>query len=481
MVGRSGRRLLLTIGLTLATAAASRGVAGAGVGGSGGAAGGGLWHGGARVALKDVHDLSRAPIPSYSRQTRLPCSACHTTFPQLTAFGRLFKLNGYTMTGIEQIRAQLDTSQAPVLALDLIPPVSVMAIVSGTHLSEEQPGTQNDNVELPDQFSLFVGEAITPKVGTFLQFTYAAPDGSFGIDNVDIRYANHAVVANRPLIYGLTLNNNPTVQDVWNTVPAWGFPFVSSSVAPTPAAAPILFGGMAQRVAGLGGYVFWNNLIYAEIAGYRSAPQGGPHPPDSSATQTLEGVSPYYRVALNKQFGRSSLEIGSYGMRVHQFPTGISGPTDRFGDVAFDAQYQREGGPVLLTARGTWLREQQALEASLPAGTVSVTPAQLRTWNVNGSAFFPAQRLNATLGYFATTGTTDPTLYAPAPVTGSATGSPNSSGFVGELDFNPWLNARFAAQYVLYSKFNGGTTNYDGSGRNASNNNTLYLFTWLVF
>ncbi len=478
MAGTGWRSAIGAIGLILAAAAPGAGAVSTG---GGGGAGTGLWHGGARVALKDVSDLASAPIPSFSRQTRLPCTACHTTFPQLTAFGRLFKLNGYTMTGIEQIRAQLDTSQEPVLALDLIPPVSVMAIASGTHLSEEQPKTQNDNVELPDQFSLFVGEAITPRLGTFLQFTYAAPDGTFGIDNVDIRFADHAIVGSRPLIYGVTLNNNPTVQDVWNTVPAWGFPFVSSSVAPTPAASPILFGGLAQRVAGLGGYIFWNNLIYAEIAGYRSAPQGGPHPADSTATETLSGVAPYYRVALNKQLGRSTLEVGSYGMRVHQFPTGISGPTDRFGDLAFDAQFQREGGPVVLTARGTWLREQQAFGASEPAGTVSVSPAELRTWNVNGSAFFPARRLNATLGYFATTGTSDATLYAPAPVTGSATGSPNSNGFVGELDFNPWLNARFAAQYVLYNKFNGGKTNYDGSGRNASNNNTLYLFTWLVF
>jgi hypothetical protein len=45
----------------------------------------------------------------------------------------------------------------------------------------------------------------------------------------------------------------------------------------------------------------------------------------------------------------------------------------------------------------------------------------------------------------------------------------------------PWQNLRLQAQYVAYSKFNGATTNYDGSGRNASDNNTLYLITWLLF
>ncbi len=445
----------------------------------GDAASGRLWHGGAEVSLRAVKDV---PIPSFSRQTKLPCTACHTTFPQLTAFGRLFKLNGYTMTGIEQIRATLpDTLLPPTLALDLIPPVSVMAQASLTHLSEEQPGTQNDNVELPDQLSIFVGEAISPKIGTFLQFTYTGVDGAFGMDNADIRYASHTTIADKPVIFGLTLNNNPTVQDVWNTIPAWSFPFASSAVAPTPVAAPLLAGGLAQRVAGLGGYVFWNNLLYAEVAGYRSAPQGGPHPPDTTAENTLSGVAPYFRVALNKQFGAQSVEVGTYGMRIHQFPKGVDGATDRFMDLGFDAQYEREAGSMLVTGHATWLREQQAFDASLPAGTVSVSPAELRTWKADIGGFVPTRRVGATLGYFAVSGTTDATLYAPAPVTGSATGSPNSSGFIGQVDFNPWLNTRFSAQYVLYNKFNGSSSSYDGSGRSASNNNPLYLLAWLVF
>ena len=437
-----------------------------------------LWHDGKVVALQDAPDI---PIPSYSRQTKLPCSACHTTFPQLTSFGRLFKLNGYTLAGIEQIRAQLDTMGQPTLSLDLIPPVSVMAQASLSHVAEARPGTQNDNVELPDELSLFVGEAITPKMGTFLQFTYAGPDGSFGMDNADIRFADRTMFAREPLIFGLTLNNNPTVQDVWNTVPAWSFPFISSPVAPSPVAAPLIFGDLAQRVAGLGGYVFWNNLLYAEISGYRSAPQGGAHPADTTATSTLTGVAPYWRVALNKQIGPQSFEVGTYGIRVHQYPAGVSGPTDRFTDFGIDAQYEREAGRVLWTGHGTWVREQQALDATEPSTTTTSALKQLRTWKVDASAFVPARRLGATLGYFATSGTADETLFAPAPVDGSATGSPNSRGIIGELDFNPWLNTRFSAQYVRYAKFNGGNSDYDGSGRNARDNNTLYISAWLVF
>jgi len=86
-----------------------------------------------------------------------------------------------------------------------------------------------------------------------------------------------------------------------------------------------------------------------------------------------------------------------------------------------------------------------------------------------------------TVGPFFTTGTTDPVLYAPASVGGSATGSPNSSGVIGEVDWNPWMNTRLSLQYTLYTKFNGAGSNYDGSGRNASDNNTLYGIVWLMF
>ena len=37
-------------------------------------------------------------VPSFARQTGLSCTSCHTVFPELTPFGRLFKLGGYVMS-----------------------------------------------------------------------------------------------------------------------------------------------------------------------------------------------------------------------------------------------------------------------------------------------------------------------------------------------------------------------------------------------
>src|SRR5271166_2281541 len=38
-------------------------------------------------------------VPSDARQTGQPCAACHTAFPELTPFGRRFKIGGYTLGG----------------------------------------------------------------------------------------------------------------------------------------------------------------------------------------------------------------------------------------------------------------------------------------------------------------------------------------------------------------------------------------------
>ena len=424
---------------------------------------------------------AHANIPSFSRQTGLACSACHTAFPHLTEFGRLFKLNGYTMTSLQVVQAG-DSGQRPSLKLDLVPPVSAMVMSSFTQVSKTVPGTQNGTAQLPQQLSLFFGEAITPRIGTFLQLTYDPVAGSVGMDNLDIRYANQMTLGDKSVIYGVTLNNNPTVQDVLNSVPAWGFPYASSAVAPTPAAAALLDGPLGQQVAGLGAYAFWDNHLYAEVSGYRSAAQGGAAPADATSSSTIGGIAPYWRAFWHQPLGTADLMIGTLGMSASVYPTGTTGLRNRFTDVGFDADYdvpigQGRGG---FMAHALYLHENQNLGADVVANAAANTTNTLNTFRVNAAWYTPA-RLGFTAGYFATSGTADTLRYPAGAIGGSATGSPNSNGFVFELSALPWLNTRFGLQYVMYTKFNGGGTNYDGFGRNASDNNTLYLLSWVVF
>jgi len=424
---------------------------------------------------------ARARIPSFSRQTGLACNVCHTAFPMLTAFGRQFKLNAYTLTGLQTI-GPTEPTPSP-LKINLIPPVSTMVQTSFTQTAKAQPGTQNGNVEFPQQLSVFFGEAISPRIGTFIQITYDAVAGSVGMDNISLRYAKHGKLASKPVLWGVTVNNSPTVQDVWNSTPVWGYPFASSGVAPTPAAAPLVDGSLAQNVAGLGTYALWNDHVYGELTVYRSAPQGGAHPPDASSELITKGVVPYWRFAYQRTFGTQYLEVGTYGLAARLYPTGVTGPTDRFTDVGGDVQYERHAGQKGLgtfVVHASYMHERQKLDATFGAGGSANAKNSLNTVRAD-AAWLTASRWGGTFGVFGTTGTADALLYAPAAVTGFAAGKPNSSGVIAELQFMPWINTRFSLQYIAYQKFNGASSNYDGAGRNASDNNTVYLLAWLMF
>jgi hypothetical protein len=181
-------------------------------------------------------------VPSFARQTGMTCAACHTVFPVLTPFGREFKLNGYVLDNIKQVTG-IDTSNRSTLALNSIPPISLMLQISYTHTSTALPDAnitgalaKDGDVLFPQQASFFYAGKIADELGAFIQLTYDGAGNSFGLDNTDIRYAHHLSFGGangnaHDLILGVTLNNNPTVQDVWNTTPAWGFPYSGSSVA----------------------------------------------------------------------------------------------------------------------------------------------------------------------------------------------------------------------------------------------------------
>lgn len=45
----------------------------------------------------------------------------------------------------------------------------------------------------------------------------------------DIRYADNAVLWGKGLVYGVTVNKSPAVEDVWNTSPMWFFPHLEDA------------------------------------------------------------------------------------------------------------------------------------------------------------------------------------------------------------------------------------------------------------
>jgi hypothetical protein len=427
------------------------------------------------VCLLDIRP-ARA-LPSYARQTGQQCAACHNGFPELTPYGRLFKLNGYTFTG-----GNLNW-----------PPIAAMAVPNFTHVGQSEPGGLapgfGDNNDVAFTGSMFYGGKIVDHVGAFIQGTFNQVGNSVSWDNTDIRYANTGQVSGKELVYGVSLNNNPTVNDVWNSTPAWGYPYISSALAPTPVATTLIEGGLAQQVLGLNPYIYWNRLVYAEVGGYRtlspwSLSALGIPPP---GTSSIDGLAPSWRIALEPAWGNNTWELGTFGLAAPLVPQRMSGAgNDHATDVGFDTQYEFLGARDSFSFQGRYILEYQDLSASQALGLSTNSFNNLRSLNIKGTYYYK-QMIGFTAGYFNIQGSSDALLYGDV----SANDSPNSAGWTLELDyipfnyggpwFWPWLNVKLGLQYVRYTKFDGASTNYDGAGTNASANNTLFAFAWFAF
>lgn len=425
-------------------------------------------------------------VPSFARQTGLACEACHTVFPQLTPFGRAFKASGYTLFNTRKV-SDIDLLKQSTLSLSDLPPISLMLIGSESMAAKaNDAGSSKNSTDFPQQLSIFYAGRISDNLGAYVQATYDDQSGTFGMDNTDIRFADVVQLEGHNVVYGLSLNNNPTVQDLWNSTPAWGQPFLTSAVMQTPVVSPQIEGAMAQVVAGLDAYTFIDQSIYVEAGVYRSALQGASVANNGNLNNNvISGVAPYWRVAYENDWGKNSWEFGTFGLDASlENPTTPAGnalnlslqnaPTDRFLDIGLDTQYQYIDDDTQLTVTGRWTHENQHLDASFAAMNADNTSNTIDLESLVGSYYWH-RKLGATIGFFNLSGSTDATYL------GSANGSPNSTWANFEVDYVPWLNVKLGLQYTAYFKFDGATSNYDGAGRNASDNNMLFAYLWVAY
>jgi len=412
-------------------------------------------------------------VPAFAMQTGQPCAACHVGAfgPQLKPYGRDFKMNGYVASASSKFRL----------------PIAISGWMSLTHTDKAQPGAaaphfaSNNNLAL-DQVSVYYAGRITQDVGAFIQVTYDGIADQAQADNADIRYANgDGELFDQDMVWGIDANNNPTVSDVWNSVPAWGFPYNGSALVPEPAASAVVDGALGQRVAGLGAYIDWNDLVYLETdlyrgLGYDVLNATGEVP--VTGADRVEGVVPYGRVALEQQVGRSYFELGGYGLHASIDPGGgfADDRLDHYTDLAADANYQfilnpRSVTSDMLSAHATYIHESGQLDAS--SDLLGIDPNHNVEEFRADVSYSVASTWTPTVQYFQAHGNTDNTAW------GTPNGSPNSDGYIAELAYVPWGkpdspfswgNLRLAVQYVGYLRFN-------GTSVHASDNN-VYFSVW---
>jgi len=411
-------------------------------------------------------------VPSFARQTQLQCSACHTAYPQLTELGRTFKLQGYTLQPGQVSHIQR---------------LSVMMQPSFTHTEADQAPAAADhfganNNAAITQASLFYGGRLVndyDKLGGFLQITYDGIERSLAWDLADFRWASSGQLAGKPLTWGVDLNNAPSVQDLWNTTPVWGFPYSGSGLAPGPAAATLISDPLGGTVAGLGAYAQWNNSLYLEADLYRTLGSDllqslGVNGVD----QEIDGAAPYWRLALHHASGPHYLEAGTFGLYADTYPgrDHSVGTTDRYLDLGLDMQYQYSAARNNFTARAAWTHEDRKLAASTALGDADQADNHLSTLALSASYLYD-HTYGLDIGYNHIGGGSDTALYG---------GSPDSDYVTLQLDWLPLnrlagvhgthgtFDPKLSLQYTAYSKL-------DGNSHHASDNNTLYLQGWLVF
>ena len=443
---------------------------------------GGVWLVGGSLVLAAATTRPAGAVPAFAQQTGQPCKTCHVGGfgPELTPFGREFKIGGYTLRTKPSV------------------PLALMTIASFTHTRKDQSSAAdhlraNDNLVL-DQSSLFVAGGLGQHLGGFAQVTYDGVGRAWSWDNLDLRAVNAGKLFGKDATFGLSLNNNPTVQDPWNTLPAWGFPFTDTAVSQTPAAAPLIDGTLAQNVLGLTAYGWLDHRAYLELGGYSSPSSGtlrflGADPLNPGS---IRGLAPYARAAYQTRLAGGTVEFGTSALKASLYPgrDRSTGFVDRYIDVGFDASWQKalaSNDGISFNLR--FEHERANLRAScvlLLIGNGNESGCgrySLNEWRA-AVRYTLHGRVGVALSPFSITGSRNTNVFG-------GNGLPNSNGLMGEVDytfwpagnspFGPLVNARVGIQYTAYGKFDGARHNFDGNGANASDNNAFRAFTWIAF
>ncbi len=465
-------------------------------------------------------------LPAFARQTGQNCASCHAggQFPELTPYGRIFKMTGYTIG-------------------ERMVPLSVMGVLSyakvrdTTKTDDPTVDFQKNNSLMFATGSAFLAGKVTNNIGAFVQVTYnnynsqsVGPNGELGrfqghtqADNMDIRYADRFIDANRDLIVGLSVNNNPSVSDPWNSAAAW----MQYTPNASPTSHQFVDGsfpgfGSGGNIAGATAYAYLNKSVYAELGLYGTANRAmsfmSAGIADVNRTK-LGGTNPYWRLAYTREWGPHNIMLGTSGMVAHVFDAG-SDTSDlnnrgRFKNFGLDSQYQYLLDPHAVTAQAAFMRQvtnysQNTLNNFVPTyfqadGTLVGPANPSDTTNTfraklsyvyqakyGGSvAFFnvrgTSNPLNQNSGFDAAVGglvtTNDPngTGITSTRVNGNLSGNPATRGFNYEGFWTPVQYVRVGVQYTAYNKFNGASDNYDGFGRNAKDNNTLRFYIWAAY
>lgn len=427
------------------------------------------------LAITDANAL-----PAFARQTGESCSQCHVGGfgPQLTPEGMAFKRDGYRET---------DGKAGHV-------PLSAMLVGSYSQQKTDLPAERipdhfhrNNNAALQEA-SVFLAGRLGANVGSFTQITYNDLERKTSLDTLDLRLAADP----RPdMTLGVSINNGPGVQDPFNTLAKWRFPYTASEFTASPSYRPLLDGELEGNTYGMTAQLTYNDSLYAEAGLYDSFSKGQLDTLNVEQGPQIHSAAPYVRAAWYYDDDSLAWHAGALAFRAKLTDVDLqNGPEDVHTSYGVDGGAQwRPTARHLFSLSGQYLHEHQDLQATFPAGLSDDNSNSLNELHLAGSWYID-DTWGLSASWIDIYGTRDDRRYAPVDGDGDylRKGLPDSTGYTVQADWTPfgkdtswrapWANARVGLQYQSWTRLDGASRNFDGEGRDADDEDTLLLFVW---
>jgi len=287
-------------------------------------------------------------MPSFARQTGQPCMTCHFQhIPKLNAFGRNFKLNGFTDASVDLIEDDNLSLPGPMVPLAFITKIRYMK-TEARNSSGVKSGTERGEWQIPDEAVLM----LAGRAGEHLGYGFELSNGKVG--NAKLVFP----VYKGDITAGFTLHTTDghgpaTAMELFNTgiLPSQrGF----ESRREAFAAQKVLWNGWGGKSTGAGAYA-GSDMFMVYVTAW--APYWGVE----DKIDTGSDMSVYYRAAVTPTVGDWNLMFGVAGASgetkcVECEGSGATVVTSTETDmIMIDTQAQGEIGGMTLEINASWV------------------------------------------------------------------------------------------------------------------------------
>jgi hypothetical protein len=384
-------------------------------------------------------------VPSFARQVQKPCTACHTMWPNLNQAGRQFKVKAYTDSS-----EKWDMINKDGLNLSTVSPFSARVLYFPEVREDNDAAGIHQSSTQFDQVALFIASRVYDYAGVFASAEWSPDSNTFGLPTAKVAFQY-------PLGQG-------------NTIGLVGFKGLASAADPFNALGgrdrSLAWGDESRPLILTRGWTFsfsdegnvgtvvhgyfLGNRLYAAVGAMRGGKSedvsdGALLNADSAAaTADSDPYDRYWRLAWDQKLKNGAVTLGVAGYDGTQRITGSPvGPPAPFS-TPFDTKVKRSYVDVSLeqTFGEDHLVELQALVGNGEEKNV-FGGAEKRNFSgsyVEGSYFYDRK-----IGLVVALNTIKFKDVVDTDVTGH---QDTINATLLSLNYLPWLNTKFAIQYV---------------------------------